>query len=236
MNYQDHELRQALAAEYVLGTLHGRARQRFERLLEQDARLRQVVSSWEQKLGPLNEGLKPVEVPEEVWNKVQKRLGHGQDQKLKVGLFTSIWNSLLLWRSLTVVATLVLAFAVYLNLFAPKLVVNQYIAVIQDSQQQASWLAKTDLNNNQIVIHVLNEQTLPLGKAFELWMLPDGGSAPISMGLISPSDNKTLILSQAIVTKLANAKGLAVSLEPDGGSPTGAPTGPVLYSGGLQSL
>ena len=134
------------------------------------------------------------------------------------------------------VATLVLAFAVYLNLFAPKLVVNQYIAVIQDSQQQASWLAKTDLNNSQIVIHVLNEQTLPLGKAFELWMLPDGGSAPISMGLISPSDNKTLILSQAIVTKLANAKGLAVSLEPDGGSPTGAPTGPVLYSGGLQSL
>ena len=236
MNYQDHELRQALAAEYVLGTLHGRARQRFERLLEQDARLQQVVSIWEQKLGPLNEGLKPVQVPEEVWNKVQKRLGHRQEKWVKAGLLTSIWNSLLLWRSLTVVATLVLAFAVYLNLFAPKLVINQYIAVIQDSQQQASWLAKTDLKNNQIVIHVLNEQTLPLGKAFELWMLPDGGSAPISMGLISPSDNKTLILSQAIVTKLTNAKGLAVSLEPDGGSPTGAPTGPVLYSGGLQSL
>ena len=33
---------------------------------------------------------------------------------------------------------------------------------------------------------------------------------------------------------LANVPALAVSLEPAGGSPTGAPTGPVLYSGKIE--
>ena len=33
---------------------------------------------------------------------------------------------------------------------------------------------------------------------------------------------------------LANVPALAVSLEPAGGSPTGAPTGPVLYTGKVE--
>lgn len=235
MKYQDNELRQALAAEYVLGTLSGRARQRFERLLHQDAQLRQVVSDWEQRLVPLHEAIPAQHPPHEAWQKIQKRLGLGRGIE-RQGVLRRLWNSLALWRALAGAASLALLFAVYLQWFAPTLVVNQYIAVIQNEQQQASWLAKTDLSRRQLVIHVVNKQTLPLGKAFELWMLPDGGSAPISMGLLSPTDNKTLILSEALVTRLSKAKALAVSLEPPGGSPTGAPTGPVLYTGALQSL
>lgn len=35
---------------------------------------------------------------------------------------------------------------------------------------------------------------------------------------------------------LTNIPALAVSLEPAGGSPTGQPTGPVLYSGAIERM
>jgi anti-sigma-K factor RskA len=53
MNYRQPELRDRLAAEYVLGTLHGRARARLQQLLRDDAALRARVAFWEQKLMPM---------------------------------------------------------------------------------------------------------------------------------------------------------------------------------------
>ena len=235
MNYQDPELRQALAAEYVLGTLHGRARKRFERLAEQDARLRQIIASWEQKLGSLSEGVKPVDVPDRVWNSIQKRLGFSQTQPTKQGVIATIWDSLMLWRSLTTVATIALMFAAYLNLFAPKLIVNQYIAVLQTEQQQASWLIKSDLQNKRMIVHIVNEQTIPIGKAFELWMIKEGDK-PISLGLISPDKPLNLPLSDEMLEKIKQANVMAVSIEPAGGSPTGQPTGPVPYTGKVTQI
>ncbi len=235
MNYQDPELRQTLAAEYVLGTLKGRARLRFEKLAAQDARLRQIISDWEQKLGTLHEGIPPVDVPEHVWKSIQKRLGFGLSDHVKPGLIGSIWNSLMVWRSLTTAATLALMFAAYLNLFAPTLVVNQYIAVLQTEQQQASWLIKSDLKNKQMVVHIVNEQTIPLGKAFELWMIKEGDK-PISLGLISPDQQLSLPLSDELLEKIKQANVMAVSIEPAGGSPTGQPTGPIPYTGVVSKI
>ena len=60
MNYAQPRLKQMLAAEYVLGTLHGRARRRFARLLESRADLRAEVRYWEQRLAALQSGFKPV--------------------------------------------------------------------------------------------------------------------------------------------------------------------------------
>jgi len=66
-------------------------------------------------------------------------------------------------------------------------------------------------------------------KALELWAVPPKG-APRSLGLISA--NGTTIVKKGKV--LVDTAALAVSLEPPGGSPTGAPTGPVLWAGKLQ--
>ena len=238
MDYTNPELRQRLASEYVLGTLHGRARRRFEFLLEQDAQLRQLVSEWENKLGALHEGIEPIQPDKCVWHSIQQRLGLGREMAKESGLLNNLWNSLGLWRSVSVASsTLAIVLVLYLGLYTPKtIVVTQYIAVITNAQQQASWLARADINNRQLTVKVLNKQKLPLSKSFELWMLPDGGRAPVSMGLVSNSDDNTFIVSQAIITELSMAKGLAVSLEPEGGSPTGLPTGPVLYQGNIVSF
>jgi len=70
--------------------------------------------------------------------------------------------------------------------------------------------------------------TLQAGRSLELWALPASG-APRSLGLISARDAS--VVQRGRVSK--DVTGLAVSLEPAGGSPTGAPTGPVLFVGEL---
>jgi anti-sigma-K factor RskA len=61
----------------------------------------------------------------------------------------------------------------------------------------------------------------------ELWQIPAGATKPASLGVI-PQDGK--IVTPGVQTGTM----LLVSLEPKGGSPTGQPTGPVLYAGKLS--
>ena len=74
MKYDNPQLRQMLAAEYVLGTLRGAARRRFERLASADAGFGAEIRYWEQRLAELNQDLKPVAPPAGVWLSVQHRI------------------------------------------------------------------------------------------------------------------------------------------------------------------
>ncbi|MGH8337676.1 MAG: anti-sigma factor domain-containing protein, partial [Gammaproteobacteria bacterium] len=69
---------------------------------------------------------------------------------------------------------------------------------------------------------------------YELWMLPGSGK-PVAMGLMNSEGLASASVSPQVIAALANAKGLAISVEPYGGSPTGQPTGPVVYVGPLVS-
>jgi anti-sigma-K factor RskA len=81
----------------------------------------------------------------------------------------------------------------------------------------------------EIRVQAVREVPLADDRAFELWMLPDAGSAPVSLGLLPRAGTAVLRLSaEKLRIMLATSK-VAVSIEPAGGSPTGAPTGPVPY-------
>jgi anti-sigma-K factor RskA len=75
VRYDQPELRDRLASEYALGTLRGRARDRFERLLRDDRALRDVVSEWQERLTPLAHGLDPVEPPPALLARIEKSIG-----------------------------------------------------------------------------------------------------------------------------------------------------------------
>jgi hypothetical protein len=74
MKYDDPDLRDALAAEYALGTLRGAARRRFERLLAKDPALGRRVEWWEQQLNELGGGLPPVAPPPGLKQAIESRL------------------------------------------------------------------------------------------------------------------------------------------------------------------
>ena len=229
MNYQRPELRKMLAAEYVLGTLHGKARKRFERLLSHNQLLQKDVAEWEAKLGPLST-LKPVEPPPHVWKNIASRVRHIETppEKLKQGL--RWWQSLSL---LTTVTTLLLA----ILLFIPSKDTTfeaTYLVVISDQQTKPVWLVKADTSNNLLEVEALRVPPIANSQDYELWLLPSANSAPISMGLLP--ENGTVRVPLDVGTQLANAAGIAVSLEPAGGSTIGAPSGPVLYQSSIQTL
>jgi anti-sigma-K factor RskA len=64
-----------------------------------------------------------------------------------------------------------------------------------------------------------------------MWMLPGGDEKPVSLGLITTHETQVMVVPAALAARLDRAAGLAMSVEPAGGSPTGLPTGPVLYAG-----
>jgi len=69
------------------------------------------------------------------------------------------------------------------------------------------------------------------GTAWEMWMLPEGKSAPVSMGLISIDRDQVMKVAPVLAGRMGEAWGIAMSVEPAGGSLTGAPTGPVIFRG-----
>jgi len=75
MRYDQPRLRDKLAAEYVLGTMTGRVRARFQRLFRYDATLRRDVTAWETRLAPLADLTSAVNPPARVWRAITARIG-----------------------------------------------------------------------------------------------------------------------------------------------------------------
>ena len=225
MNYDSDELRSKLSAEYVLGTLHGKARLRFERLLQKDIKLRDHLIVWERQLSPLSIASKPVTPPDRTWQSIVDRIEPKTTKK------PSLWQRVGFWRSIGFTATAaVLVLAIQLtNVIRTDTVIQyQYVTLLSNDQAKAAWLVRVFQNTGKMTVQALNVKNPGFAKAFELWMLPDG-QPPKSLGLMPVSGERTIELTSPLIQVLNNSKAFAVSLEPSNGSPTRAPTGPVLF-------
>lgn len=230
MNYSPPELQRKLAGEYVLGTLHGAARRRFERLLAQDRALQQEVHIWERKLAPWLYAVKPEPVPGRVWERIQERLGQRQKP---------VRDSAGFWRWLGIGSTAVAAALALLLVLRPlptppaPLPVTD-LAVLSSMQAEPAWIVRRR-GEATLELSELRHQNVPAGRDLELWAIPAGG-APQSLGVLhrTGETRAEIVLGAVARARLAGGQVLAISLEPRGGSPTGAPTGPVLFTGKLQ--
>jgi len=227
MNYGNQNLRELLAGEYVLGLLRGAARRRFERLLIEDARVCKAVVHWEQQLTAWNRGLEPLAPPDSVWRKLQVHLKADAQPREK----PSGWPARrALWSGAVTLATaLVLVVGVFIgrNLVTPP-GAPAYVAVMSSAKGRPLWLISVHSKSRRIDMKALANNTPPAGKSYELWVLPGHGK-PVAMGLMNSEGLASASLNPRIIAALVSAKGLAISIEPYGGSPTGQPTGPVVY-------
>ncbi|MBA3563321.1 MAG: anti-sigma factor [Gammaproteobacteria bacterium] len=229
MNYEDPRLQDALASEYALGTLHGRARRRLETLAAENARLHGRIVAWQERLMPLNDELMPVVPPATVWHAIEQKLG-----LMAARPRSGAPGSPRLWRALAAgFALLSLVLGLLLLDEPPEPVTPEYMSIMTDAEGTPLWLLQMDEDTRIMRARVLATLQPGAGRSYEAWMLPADGSAPISMGVLPESGTGESLLAAEKFAALARASGLAVSLEPEGGSPTGQPTGPVLYSAPL---
>jgi anti-sigma-K factor RskA len=108
------------------------------------------------------------------------------------------------------------------------------VVVMEDQFQQpritVSWDMR-DSGRKRVRVRVVGHQTMAPDTAWELWMLREGDQRPVSLGLITTHETQDVVLPQELSAAVNAAAGLAMSVEPKGGSPTGIPTGPILYKG-----
>jgi anti-sigma-K factor RskA len=231
-----------LAAEYVLGTLRGRARLRFARLAREDAIVAQAVREWEERLLPMSSAVPELMPPARVWRALSARLGLARSTPA-ASAGGGLWESLAFWRNLGLVASgcaAALVVALALQRHAPSSLESartaarqqqSYVATLADAKGQVVLLAYAERNSDELWLKNSGMQAIDAGtQALQLWGLQQG-AAPRSLGLIPAGEKGTIRLAAAADQALKDVPALAVSLEPKGGSPTGQPTGPVLYSG-----
>lgn len=216
MKSANRELVDRLAAEYVLGTLRYRARRRFERWLL-SPQVGALVKAWEERLAGLEPQLTPVTPPATVWRGIEDKLELRKLQKRPAMRWVGIAASLLFFVAVGVFVTR-----------PPDLPSATQKSFLQADAQTIYWRVEILGDNQELSLHVHKVHDLPPGKAHELWALPEGGGAPVSLGLMPHTGDHHRVLNASQRAALAGSKQVAVSLEPEGGSPTGAPTGPVL--------
>ncbi|MEP7312811.1 MAG: anti-sigma factor [Pseudomonadota bacterium] len=225
MNLQGTTL-DSVAGAYVLGSLSPRARRRFNRLLQTDAAARASCDRWEERLAGLYLALPSVRPEAGTWPAILARL----DARARSGTGQRPARLKQLLAAMIVGASLALGWFYYQQNMAPV-----YTALVADQAGAGMWDFSAPANASKLTVHTHRPGLVPANQAYELWALPGGGGTPVSLGLISPSgDINVLALQEGQRRALQMANQIAISVEPPGGSPTGAPTGPVIHVAPLQ--
>lgn len=256
MKINHPDLIQALAARYVTGTQRGPARQRMADLARQRSDIAGAIAQWQKRLQPLSEGLAPVAPPARVWRRIEARLdgetvaavaagpatpltraleGARQGwQRLWVGavggVFAAGLAALLVWPGTGVLPNGKAGADEATLASAP-----QVVAVIGSETRDQLMVASLNARHTELWITPMQvsdavRDQLAKERSLELWAIGASGK-PRSLGLIKVQGLTRVPLGAAQQLDLSL---LAVSLEPAGGSLTGQPTGPVLYTGQWQ--
>lgn len=263
----------ALAAEYVIGTLD-----RDERIAVATRRLAepaldQAIAQWERRLGTMIEVVPPMTPPPNLYSKIRAQIGlaqhvqslkrHEQDllrrtvrwRRAAAGItaIAACLVGIIGWREVEhrsrtevqVAAALERAKAEQRTLIEAHTkeiaalkaeqasMGTQYVAVLNSSKDTPAFLMTVDTRTHLCVITALAAPPQK-DKAYEVWMLHEKMEKPKSLGVYSQGDMRPMPMGDdpEANAMFMNAS-FAVSLEPQGGSPTGTPTGPVVYTGRL---
>ena len=251
----DRELR---AAEYVLGLLYSAEMRAVERECEDDPGLAHSIGRWEERFSPLANAVTPVEPPAELWDRIENDLPGDRSapaaqpvavepvappppfviaspvaQKARPAPAPrpSLWNNVTLWRS-SAMGGLALAAVLALFLLVPPSAPEQFhAAIVATNEPNGMWMAET-MPDGSIKLTAMAPVAHPPDRDLELWAQPKGAPAPIAMGTVPASGVMTVAGHDMPMDGLK----LMISLEPRGGSPTGAPSGPVLYEGTMSAV
>lgn len=187
MNIHQPPFSDALAAEYVLGTLQGQARRRFEQLLRAHPNLREAVADWEQRLNRLVVASPPVAPPATVWRDLERRLFPAPAR-------LPWWDSLAFWRGLALAGILALILVIVPPLAVPP-PADAAFATIRGQQQEVLWTV-AQAADGRLHVSNLRPMTLPADQRCLLW-LKMGDEPPVMLGML-PDDGSAKTLSMPV--------------------------------------
>ncbi|GAA4752021.1 anti-sigma factor [Sphingomonas daechungensis] len=231
----DMDDRNILAGEYALGALTGDDLRRARDLDASDAEFRADVERWTGRFTRLYEEVSEVAPPRMLWSRITADVGHTGAS----GNVVALRRKVSIWRGSALGMTGIAAALALFLVFRPPVPVpvravpaEPMVAVLGDAQE-AKVVANWDPDRRQLITVVSGKLSGDPAHSHELWVIPAGGK-PVSLGTLPGSDQSHVTLAEALAKLLQEGATIAISVEPRGGSPTGAPTGPVVASGPLK--
>jgi anti-sigma-K factor RskA len=220
-----------LVAEYALGLSEGGERAAMAHRLATEPALRTEMRLWRERLATLDDAFAESPAPADALGKIERRL-FGEPVPTR-----GWWYSLLLWRGLTLAAVAVAVLAIGANLLEqrPQEPATQLVATLEAQENSGvEFVAFYDQASGEVRITSSSGTAVP-DRDFELWYIrPD--AAPVSMGVLPLNERRQIPLDAAGRAGIAPGTTLAVTLEQKGGSPTGAPQGPIVAAGPITAI
>ena len=228
MRLARHRQLDALCGEYLLGTMRGRPRRRFERALKQEPLVAARLAYWQRTYAPRPSDAMRIQPDPATWRRLESELGLAQYKR-------PWWRRVGLWRLWATAATaaLVVVLGIQVQRYeGPRQLVE--IARLGSKEQPAAVTASLSKDRQFLELRAARPIEAGPAQSYELWLIPKEGGAPLSLAVLGRLDAR-LVVPEGHRARLRAGATLAISVEPAGGSPTGAPTGPVILSGAIET-
>lgn len=234
MNYNRPELRDALASEYVLGTLHGSARRRFQQLLKDDPQMQAAVDFWQRQLLPMAAPLSVAQPSAKLWAGIAARVA--PPRTVAQPNWFERWFGM---RGLgSLVAGLFAGVAITLTLPiadrgdepspAKTQIPESYAGILSDGNGRPAMLVSSRRHGKVVDIKVLRPIAIGQDQVLQLWALSKQGP-PVALGLVPAQGKGRIELAATSEKLLAQVDELAVSVTtPSAASAGTPPTGFIL--------
>jgi len=216
-----------IADEYVLGLLEPADAAEIEAEMERDAELKAAISASRERFLPLDTSVEPAIVDESLWQRIEAALPASQVSPFAAAPAND--NSRNGWRITALsamAATLLLAIGLGWSL--TRVAEPVVIAVLISETGEAQAVVE-DFGNESATVRLLRDFDVPADKTIQVWTLPSREMGPVSLGLIDRV--RSVRLNGPTLPAPRNDQLYEITLEQQGGSPTGRPTGPILAKG-----
>lgn len=225
----------ALAGEYALGLLDPVENGEVERRAEREPALAAAIAAWRDRLLELDASAAPATLPQDLWARISGALDAPAAQSAPApaerrSRLAGWWADLALWRGAALAgaaASVVLAF-VALTAYQASLRQPQVIAVLLTGEAKPGAVVEVFADGSSYVAPLV-DVAVPSDRIMQVWTLPDRQTGPVSLGLLSESGSA--LLQPASLPAPKPQQLYEITMEPAGGSPTGRPTGPILFKG-----
>lgn len=172
----------ALCGEYLLGSLRGPARRRFERALRDEPLVALRHQYWQQLFAPRFASWIATQPSDAVWNRLTRELDL---KRYRVPWF----GRLGVWRIWAGMATAALLLALSINILQPRFA-PQFVDIAQLTGEDKNMVLTAGLSGDRKQLHLRAVRPVVAGprQSYELWLLPESGEAPISLAVLGQLD------------------------------------------------
>lgn len=211
--YQNPEIFEKLAMSYAAGTLHGRARQRFEKLKDEHFYLEATTSAYESKFGSLVELLPNERPSDQVWKNIQSSI---KAESVAASAEKSSWFSWMKPAYSALAATVMAVMLAVFLVFTPDTGTPlAYAAVLEDTQSNPVAITRitSDLS---VSVKMVGDIKLEDGTVLKLWCHPKGGGEPMEMGVIAHTGETKIKITPEEFENMQSIGKLEISADPYG--------------------